>query len=288
MTVFRLLVSIVVLAGLLAAASAREKPVEVKTWTSVADASRLAVAVRFSAFVENPVPEHTYLLHYQIRVHTKTGEAGPILGDTDNPIGKSFSIERFVGDSPNAQYLRTGGEVDITRKDLSTLTNLPRDARDVILRVEPHVWDATDKKYITPAKPPAALIFVETDKDGRVYAMRAFNQWFVTQFYTEAKAKAAVKLLSEVDAWDRTGYDFTAGFERLYLSEAVAPPLKTIAVRAMPAKLLGEKNNLHELFDLMTKEGDVDLKVAVEAKRAEWRELEKQQPVKTFGDMMPR
>ncbi len=268
MSAFRLLAPLVAVVGLAAAVSARDPEPEFLAFTSANYSSPLAVQLDFHASVRKAVPRHEYRFLYQIRLHTKTGEAGPVLGDAERPNGRATDLGAFPPADPGLiQFFMASA--DVTRKELSGMTGLPKDARDVILRVEPQIYDATDKRFLTPPKSNALLLFVQTDKGGRVWDIQTFSEWFPNQFGSEANAKKGVRVLTEVDAWDQTDFGFVTAFEKVFGSKTMKPALKVIALRAMPAKLYGGKNSLHSLFEAMEKEGDAELTAAVEAKRAE-------------------
>ncbi|MDB5313539.1 MAG: hypothetical protein JWO38_7741 [Gemmataceae bacterium] len=270
---------LVAVVAVAAPVTAQDTALDLRTLSGSGESSVLAVEMHLRARIGKPAAGHEYRFKYQFRLHTKTGEIGPLLGNAAAPQGAAFDLGPLVKpagagwafDTPSAppagktdveaaaRTLEFDGRADVTRKDLSGMTNLPKDARNVVVRVEPHVYDATDGKYVTPAKTDAVLLVVETGPAGQVWAVRTFEDWFPRQFGTKDAAAAATRLVDEVDAWDRY-YAVTAGFERVLADPDVKPALKAVAVHG--------KSRLPQLLTTLAGSADADLKAAAADKLA--------------------
>jgi|GEM_PF-4396639 len=100
----------------------------------------IGAVVDVRAAIAKPKMGQEYELRYQYRIHTKKGEVGPLLGTTDFPNGVSFTASRVKCDYDWIEFYET---IDITRKELNGMTNMPIPPkgadRDVFIRVEPHL-----------------------------------------------------------------------------------------------------------------------------------------------------
>jgi hypothetical protein len=267
----RLCLSISIAAVTLFAAAAEDKPPQSSTFASTGEsAAPFAVQVKFNAYIAEPVAGHEYRFLYQLRLHTKKGELGPVLGDSARPAGKAFDLGPLSkGRGVHGPLLEFDGSVDVTRKDLSAMTNLPKNARNAVIRVEPQVYDQTADAFLTPAKSPCVLLFVDTDEQGRVLEVRPFADWFLRQFGSAQTAQAALRLVGEVDAWEQRDYEFPRAFENVFSAQHIKADLKVLAVRGMPARLVHEKNKVRPILEELAAAGNAQLKAAVEAKLAE-------------------
>jgi hypothetical protein len=284
----RLIYSCAVLFSAAAPLFAEDNPLAIQTMSSSGESSKLAVEMHLRATIGKPVAGHEYQFRYQLRLHTKAGEVGPLLGTTSQPNGVAFDLGPLVKPAgagwrfnttsapavskealeAAAKTLEYDGIVDITRKDLSGMTNLPKNAANVLIRVEPQIYDATDRKFVTALKTDAVLLFLETGQAGQVWAVRTFEEWFPQQFSYADSAKYALRLIDEVDSWQRY-YPLVKGFEQVFASKQVKPEIMILAVRAVPADLVYSKSALPRLLGELEQSEDAELKSAVKAKLAE-------------------
>jgi hypothetical protein len=290
MTPFRMFASSVAIFVAATATFAQGDSLALSTMCETGDSSNLAVAVHLRARIGKPAAGHEYVFRYQIRLHTKAGEIGPLLGASSHPDGIAFDLGPLV--RPNnagwmlntpsapatskemveaaAKTLEFDGMVDITRKELSGMTNLPKNSTKAIVRVEPQIYDTTDRKFVTAVKTNAALLFLETGSTGQVWAVRTFQEWFPQEFGTIESAKAAVRVLNDVDAWDRHNA-VIIGFQRVFANKRIKPDAMAVAVRAVPAELIYSKNALPSLLATLAESDDAELKSAALARLAEYK-----------------
>ena len=287
-TMFRVLLSLAAFALTSTVVRAEDKAPVIRTLSRSGAALNLVVEISFRVRIDRPLAGHDYRFMYQYRVHTKKGELGEILGDATLPNGKAFELGPLVKpvgagweyDTPSAppvtkeglaevaKGLEFDGRVDVTRKELSGMTNLPKGAATVILRVEPHVYDMTDKKFLTPGKTRAVLLFLTLSKTGRVESLQPFEDWFPLQFDTEDKARAAVRVVDDDEAWDNHDA-LQRGFRQVLESPKVKPALKALAVRALPKWQVHLKSGFPALLETLARSENAELKAAAEAKLAE-------------------
>ena len=75
-------------------------------------------------------------------------------------------------------------ELDITRSQISGMTRLPAREEgesdlDVVLRIEPQIYDATGKKYLTMPRTSAAVLVANVGRKSKVYRLQSLSKWLV-------------------------------------------------------------------------------------------------------------
>jgi hypothetical protein len=252
-----------------------------------------------------------------------------VVGTLVHPKGLSaFRYNRYYFSVPQPSFqeppkadtdgVEIAETVDVTRKELSAMTNLPEHGTDVVVRIEPQVYDVTTKTFLTPSRSPAVLLFLDIGDPARVTqprdpadpppsklvtpdmfpipgwhpphprqvtSVRSFESWFPSQFTLVSKAKRAIRILEEADTLET--YDQfhtrTKAFVAVLGADNVAPAAKTIAVRGVPLELLRTDIKSRELYNVVAKLGETaegDLKVAVDARLGEVRKRDAQTPKK--------
>jgi hypothetical protein len=209
---------------------------------------------------------HDYQVRYQYRLHAKPGKEGAILGDAGSPNGRAYemgvmeklptpagsagatqpsqpSAERF-GPPPERMF---SGSVDISRKELSALTGLPADKKNILLRVEPQVYDATAKEFVTPRLSHSEIIVVDTYADGKVSAVRPLADWFVSQFVDDQSARAAMEAVDELTQVDPKT-EASVAFERVIFSSTISPEMRALAVKKLPSEYLDQPASIDVRF----------------------------------------
>jgi hypothetical protein len=231
----------------------------------------MAVQVSFWADVADLKKGDKYELRYQLRVHTAKGEMGPLLGDAAHPNGVAFTLATATaGDD----WRGVEGTVDVTRKDLSAATNLPRPPKGkgrhtVLLRVEPQVYDATTGKYLTPGKTEAVVLAAEVTAGGKVWEVRTLGQWLAMN--RGNTADDALALLATLDEYDPTASGVEAGIEQVLGMADVKAETKAKFVAAIPAGRLYWKPSyaLKEAVEKFADGPDGVLKAAAKKKLEE-------------------
>lgn len=228
----------------------------------------MAVQVSFWADVADLKKGNKYELRYQLRVHSKKGEQGPLLGDAAHPNGVAYPLAAATaGDD----WLGLEGTVDVTRKDLSAATNLPKPPKDkgqhtVLLRVEPQLFDATAGKYLTPGKTEAIVLAAEVSAGGKVWEVRTLGQWLAMN--RGNTADDALALFATLDEYDPTASGVEAGIETVLGMDDVKAETKAKFVAAAHADRLYWKSNfnLKMLLEKFADGSDEGLKVAAKKK----------------------
>lgn len=230
----------------------------------------MAVQVSFWADVADLKKGHQYELRYQLRVHTKKGETGPLLGNSSRPEGVGYPIATATA---GENWLGLEGTVDVTRKDLSAATNLPKPGNrqrqhTVLLRVEPQVFDVTAEKYVTPGKTTAIVLAAEVSEGGKVWEVRPLGEWVGMNRGNTADATLA--LVATLDEYDPTTCGLERGIETVLDSEDVKADVKAKFVAAIPADRVGWKVNfnLKRKLEQWADGSDETLKAAAKQKLA--------------------
>ena len=231
----------------------------------------MAVQVSFWGDVADLKKGHNYELRYQIRVHTKAGEVGPLLGDAGRPDGVAHPLASgTAGDN----WVGLEGTVDITRKDLSAATHLPKPGKDkeshvVLLRVEPQLYDVTAGKYLTPGKTTAVVLAARVWANGKVWEVQSLAEWVAMNRGNTADDTLA--LLATLDDYDPTASGVEAGIEQVLKMDDVKPAVKAKFVAAIPAGRLDWKQNfnLKRTLETFADGTDETLKAAAKKKLAE-------------------
>jgi hypothetical protein len=212
-----------------------------------------------------------YQLLYQIRPHTRKGDAGPTLGNANRPEGVAFPVATgTAGDDWNGLE----GSADITRKELSEATGLPRppkgrDSHTVLLRVEPQLLDVTAGKYLTPMRTPAVILAAEVSAAGRVWEVRPLGEWVAMN--RGNTADHALAMVADLDEYDPSGSGLEAGILKVLESDSVKADVKAKFVAAVPAARVNWKVNFHlkVALEQFADGSDEVLKAAAKKKLAE-------------------
>ena len=229
---------------------------------------QLGVGAGFYANIQHPQPGHRYELRYQIRMHQRKGAVGPLIQTKQMPNGAAWRIARSKTAGRISRGVTLAATVDITRRDLLNVTNFPKQrfAR-VVLRLEPHVFDLTAKKFLTPPK-TEAIILVADIANGRIQKLQLVGEWLYAHrnygdnlavnlfksldacsFYDNGLIKTCEEILSEDGAWDDTQAAF---------------------LNAMPMEMFKTKSQLGNpgYVDSLRKHAGPKLKAAIERKLA--------------------
>jgi hypothetical protein len=234
-----------------------------------ASAYPIGVVVRVVGAVAKPKKGNKYGLYYQLRLHTRKGQAGPTLGTKDYPDGKPFFLQAVNGEY---DWIMLSDEFDVTRQEVSGMKNLPHGsgegARLVLLRVEPHLYDFAKKAYLTPTRTPAAIVVASVDAHGKVIALMSLAEYLIG---ASANPKKALDLLADLDEFDTTANGIEEAIIRVLTNKDVGSKNKLLYIRAVPARTLKTKAgfNLESALTALAKGSDEELKKAAQEKLAE-------------------
>jgi len=236
----------------------------------------LGIEVAVRAAVAKPAMGGAYELYYQLRVHTKKGEFGPLLG---GPGGGQPGLPILVR-AVKCEYdwIEFYERFDVTRKEMSGIANLPAPdagAADlsVFVRVEPHLYDVAAKKYLTVPKTPAAIVVLGVGSNHKVWSARSLSDWLVLQAEPGRDSAKAVAAVSDLDDYDPTANGMESAVEQVLANPRTLPATKVLYIGMVPAKVLGRASavSLLHALDRLAKEGEGDVKAAAEKKVAEGR-----------------
>jgi len=230
------------------------------------DRSDLGVSVRLWADTEVQKGSK-YQLVYQLRIHTKKGELGPILGSADKPTGTTVLVDSGTADDT---WSGLEGQADINRKDLSGMTNLPQVAGQVILRVEPQLYDVTAGKFLTQGKTPALIVVAIIGKNRKVESIVSLARWIEDTVKSNDKPLA---LLADLDDYTPFGNELGESIHRVLGNKEIPPDVKSQYIRAVPKEVVGQDPSpqLWATLEKLAEGNDVELKAAAKAKLQEAR-----------------
>jgi len=233
-------------------------------------AGYMGAQVHLSGYVDNPVKGHDYALYYQVRVHSKKGELGPVLGTKDSPNGKAVFVIQYKCDQ---SFLSFGQRVDVTRGALSGMTNFKcwrltkGGYNPMLLRVEAHVYDVTEKKYLKRTQPSAAILIADVDGDGKVARLQPLAD-LLRQAGSEGRNPAeALAMLADLDAFNTLDNGIEDAFAAVLVSRTATAETKLAFLKAMPMKNVGGKKVAYHLdmaIDKLANGDDPKLKAAAQ------------------------
>lgn len=159
----------------------------------------IGVQVHLWGDVGNVEKGHKYQLMYQLRVQTKKGEVGPLLGDSSRPNGVAFTV---VSGTADDKWNGLDASVDITREKLAGMTGLPKHTawgEPLLLRVEPQLFDVTTGKFVTDGKSNCLFLAV-TVTTGKVASVTPLHKWLSGS--CGKIAQEALDNLAKLDVYD--------------------------------------------------------------------------------------
>lgn len=229
----------------------------------------LGAEVNFRAQVAQPDKTHSYELYYQFRVHTKQGEMGPLLGTTENPQGKPIFVARKSGD---AKFVNFDETVDITRGMLTGMSNLtPFDPSlksyyFSLVRVEPQIYEVSQKKYLTPSKTSAVILVAYVGDNGKVLRLQPLGDLLIWAGTDGRHPTQYLKMLVSLDDYSSLDNKIEEASAAVLSSKTASPEAKLAFLQAMPTKHLGSKD-VHALNVALTdlaQGSDAQLKAAAQ------------------------
>ncbi len=222
-------------------------------------------AVEASVWGDMPVQKgHDYHLYYQLRVHTKMGEAGPMIDLEGKTGGTPFVAAKGTA---GGDWWGLEGRTDITRKELSGAAGWPevkgRDSATVFVRVEPQLFDATDKKYLTEAKSKAFILVASVGPGRKVYALHTLAHW-IDENGRFSSAKVA-NVLGGLDEYDPAACEVANAMVKPLADKDTKKEAKLALVGAVPPAAVADRKLSYGFCQLMNewaKGDDAELKAA--------------------------
>ncbi len=259
----------VLFAAALGSAARAEEPNVTASASLGESGGRIAAEVRLGGEVDNPVKGNAYELYYQVRVHTKKGELGPILGTAESPTGKAAFVARKTAESKTL-YFRE--EVDLTRGGLSGMTNfkpwgpVKPGYYEMVLRVEPHIYDVAQKKYISAAKTSAVILVAEVGDAGKVVRLQPLADLLVWSGTDGRDPTKYLAILADLDQFETLDNGIEAAFAAVLASKTSTPEVKLAFLKALPTKHVGSKSAhfLNVTLDELVKGDNPMLKAAAQ------------------------
>jgi len=220
------------------------------------DQSRIGIAVRM--FCDGDVVKgHQYQLLYQLRVHTKKGDEGPLLGNAAMPNGTIFVVTSGTADE---KWNGLEGAADINRKDLSGMTNLPGN-KTVMLRIEPQLFDQTTGKYLTVPKSNAIIVMADVGDNGRVDSVLSLSSWIMHNGQYETNA--VLDAVATLDAYDVEGNNIADAFGNVLNIKDIPAATKLRLVRAVSKDWVQMRgSSLAPALTILSTSDDAELQAA--------------------------
>ncbi len=238
-----------------------------------ASGAPIGVGVAVSAAIAKPTLGAKYELYYQLRVHNKKGEMGPLLATMDHPDGKAFFVRNILCEFDWIEFYE---KFDVTRKDVSAMTNLPSregngSDKEVLIRVEPQLYDPGERKYLTPGKTPAAIMVATVGAGGKVWSLQSLGSWLIEKGKPGSDAKKALATLAELDEYSPAANGVDEALLTVINAKETSAETKALYVGAVPADSLKTKSgyNLKVALEGLAASGDEAVKSAAKKKLAE-------------------
>jgi hypothetical protein len=178
--------------------------------------------------------DHEIELRYQLRIHTKAGEVGEVLATQKAPTGAAYIVARGRPDkNGEAKFAK---EYLLNPSSFVQNTNLPTNARNLVIRFEPLVYDLTDDGYLNEVKPAAAVVVIDTDENSRVQKIQPIADWFRGQFADSKAANCAVETIASLDCKDLGQHKLILqAWEEMLNKKDLEDETLEILIRALPA-----------------------------------------------------
>ena len=241
----------------------------------ITDGPPIGVGLHVHATVAHPKIGNTYELYYQVRVHTKPGEFGPLLADKPDSDGKAFLVRQRQCESAPLVF---DEQFDVVRGQITGLAKLPlpqpgQPNQDVVLRIEPQIYDVAEKKYLTPAKTPAAMVVAEVAATSVVYQLQSMSHWLVDKSHGGWDPKTTLDLFSTVDAYNAFDNKIPEAFGQVLAEAEATTQTKAMYIAAIPADTLKDLAgyNLLQAIKTLAAGSDAELKSAAQKKLDEIR-----------------
>ena len=205
-----------------------------------ADGSPVGVGVHMRGGVAHPKLGGSYELYYQIRLHTRAGDVGPLLGDKEMPAGRAYLVRRLTCESAPLEF---DEELDITRAQISGMSQLPsrqegKSDLDVVLRIEPQIYDVAAQKYLTDARTSAAILVADVGAASKVYRLQSLSGWLVMKSHGGWDSSKTIELFSTIDVYDPIGNHIPEAVEQVLDETDATPQTKAMYITALPAETL--------------------------------------------------
>jgi hypothetical protein len=196
----------------------------------------IGVEVKLWGDVGNIEKGHTYRLMYQLRIQTKKGELGPVLGDSGRANGVAYTLKTAVADE---NWNGLDARVDITRAMIAGMTGLPKDTNwgePLLLRVEPQLFDVTADKFVSDGRPNCLFLAVDV-RNGTVARVTPLPKWLSGS--CGKVAHDALANLAKLDGYDPGENDLQDFFFDVLLGRVTGQRSDVPAViAAIPVPLL--------------------------------------------------
>jgi hypothetical protein len=230
------------------------------TYISIYDATRttdIGLTVSCDGMVVNPVPGRRYRLNLQYRLHTKSGENGPILKTESHPDGFVAKLVDGIGVKGMALVLPRG--FDVVRRDFRGLQEIGDEPKLIIVRVEPQIVDLETGEFLTTPKTDAAILVCEF-MNGWPHTVRSFSSYLANR----KSLPQSIEQLFTLDAYDPFGNGIFPSLERLLEDDSVADQHKLTLLKKMPQEWVFSKSNLLGVIEHLQQDENPEVAAAAQ------------------------
>lgn len=229
--------------------------------------SPVAVEANVRVFFRNGKPSPSHRLAYQFRLYSNDGEPGRLLGNPEFPKGRAYFTDATGEPQANGvAYLKT---IDVTRLQLSQMTNLPEVPQDssFFLAIEAHAFDTGTNEFLTPPTTSPLIIVGGISRTGQVYRVEHFAEWFAYTAEQPGTRALALRIFQSFEPRIAVyNHRLMPEYEALLEADDIDAAGKADLLKAMPAKWLGEKNNLPRIVERLAQSADPAVAQAAQAK----------------------
>ena len=230
-------------------AARAEEPVITVTSGLEQSGGYLGAEVHFRGRIENPNKGHDYELYYQFRVHTKQGEMGPLLGNEENSHGKPIFVTCKSGDAKSVSF---DENVDVTRSMLAGMSSFTpfdpsqKSCYHTLLRVEPQVYEVSQKKYLTPSKTSAVILVAYIGDNGKVLRLQPLGDLLIWSGTDGRDPTPFLAMLASLDDYSSLENKIEDACAVVLSSKTASPEAKLAFLQKLPTKWIGSKD-VHQL-----------------------------------------
>lgn len=146
--------------------------------------------------------------------------------------------------------------------------------RNVFLRVEPQVFDLTDKVFLTSPKSNAVILVAEVDAASRVYSLEPLSKWLLllynNNFLSHGTLENGLDTLTNLDAYDANGNNLPHVFYTLLRDDRLDEADRVRCIQAVPRDVINVTTKpgaaVGSFLGTFAKEGSPLVKAAAQKK----------------------
>lgn len=220
------------------------------------DGGNLGACVGLRGSVQNREDGHVYELRYMIRVQNAANKDATILGDKTRPEGVCYTASTSKGRQVDQYgFLRLNAEVDITRRFIRQLSNMPKPDQSsyIVLRIEPHIFDVTSGKYVSETRPESFVMVASVRKGGYVSTLNSLSN-FLNSRGSSGKSEfvKVCQILQSLDHFDCSDNELPNALAGLLEKEHLGDEIRLMLLNVIqPDWVRGPKEELEGTIQVL-------------------------------------